>query len=168
MKRRILALLCIVAMLASLLAGCGEKETPEIELPEISSITPGSGTQLPTNAEPSSSSKKGPQGVTVNAFVDHWNDVRIWAWSESEGDLFAAWPGDSMIDDGNGWYSYEVPAWVDHVIINGYGGAEQTGDIPVKSYESWIIVYSDNAASITYKDPEYISDPWDGCEIIGG
>lgn len=171
MKRRMIAVLCIAAMLASLLAGCGEKETPEIKTPEISDITPGIGTQLPDNSTTDSSnqsSQKSAPCVTVNAYADHWSDVRIWAWSESQGDLFAAWPGDSMTDDGNGWYSYEVPTWVDHVIINGNGGAEQTADIPVKSYESWIMVYTDNAASITYKDPAYISDPWDGCEIIGG
>lgn len=105
---------------------------------------------------------------TVNAYVsDDWVDVGIWAWSDSEGDLFKEWPGDEMKSDGNGWYSYDVPVWVDHVIINGYGGQVQTGDLAVAAQDLWIVVFSDSSASVTYLDPALHENPWEGCAIIG-
>lgn len=132
--KRWIAFLLAIAMMCSLLAGCGEK------------------------AE---------ETFTVNAYVgEDWADVGIWAWSDTEGDLFESWPGEGMETSGNGWYSYEVPTWVDHVIINGYGGQAQTGDISVVPQDLYILVYSDSRASVTYLDPALHEDPWEGCSII--
>lgn len=162
MKKRMIALLCAAAMLAAMLCGCGGKETPTVKTPAITSITPG------TNSGGAAAEQAPAEnGFTVNAYAAHWSDVRIWAWSAEQENLFDAWPGEPMKDDGGGWYSYTVPSWVDYVIINGNSGAEQTADLPVKPQNSWIIVYSDNTASVTYLDPAYVEDPWADCEIIG-
>lgn len=105
---------------------------------------------------------------TVNAFLPGgWSDVSIWAWSDVDGDLFEQWPGDAMNDDGFGWYSYEVPLWVDNVIINGNGGSVQTVDLAVEPKDMWIVVFSDGRASVTYEDPAVVEDPWGNSDVVG-
>lgn len=166
MKKRILAILCIAALLAAMMAGCGAKEeAPVIKTPEISTITPSSS----SGAQPAVEQPAQPpvqEGFTVNAYAAHWSDVRIWAWSANQENLFDQWPGESMHNDGNGWYSYQVPDWVDYVIINGNAGTAQTADLKIDAQDNWIIVFDDNSASVTYLDPAYVEDPWKDCDMI--
>ncbi len=60
-----------------------------------------------------------------------WGDVRIWAWSDTEGDAFDVWPGEAMTLTDSGEYYYAIPAWCNYVVINAWGGTEQSEDIPV-------------------------------------
>ncbi len=93
---------------------------------------------------------------TVHAMVpDSWTDVRIWAWSDLEGNAFEAWPGETMTQAGDGWYTYDVPLWVEKVIINGNGGFDQTADIPVDQMEAWLVVNEDLTHSLSYVQPDY-------------
>jgi hypothetical protein len=55
--------------------------------------------------------------------------VNLWAWTSS-GNLFAAWPGISMTDAGNGWFSYTFDETVKNVnVIFSKNGTPQTVDI---------------------------------------
>lgn len=145
MKIKAMALFCAVIMLAGILAGCGsEKETAAVQ------------TQPPVILET-------PQPVvqtdsfTVHAHVPQsWYDIGIWAWSDSEGDVFDAWPGAAMVSEGNGWYSYVLPDWVNYIIINGYDGTVQTADISITANEVWIVVNEDGSCTMSYTE---ITDP---------
>jgi hypothetical protein len=55
--------------------------------------------------------------------------VNLWAWTTS-GNLFAAWPGASMTDAGNGWFSYTFDESVKNInVIFSKNGTPQTVDI---------------------------------------
>jgi hypothetical protein len=76
-----------------------------------------------------STSDKGIK-VTFKKPVD-WGagGVNLWAWTSS-GDLFTAWPGASMTDAGNGWFSYTFDETVKNVnVIFSKNGTPQTIDI---------------------------------------
>lgn len=92
----------------------------------------------------------------VHAKVDaSWEDVRIWAWLDPDGtNAFEAWPGEAMTAGENGWYTAEVPVWVNSIIINANGGEVQTEDITIDAAEVWVTVDSEGAAEFTYNDPE--------------
>ncbi len=56
--------------------------------------------------------------------------VSIWAWNAG-GNLFSSWPGVTMTDKGNGWYSYTFANTVTSVnVIFSKSGSPQTVDIP--------------------------------------
>ena len=92
---------------------------------------------------------------TVHAYVPQdWDSVHMWAWSEAkEKDAFDAWPGNTMAPDANGWYTCQIPSWVDSIIVNGNEGNVQTADISVESKELWIVVYADLSYEISYDGP---------------
>lgn len=91
---------------------------------------------------------------TVHAHIpDSWETAGLWAWSREEGNLFYSWPGVFMEYDGLGWYSYELPGWIDYVIINGQYGQIQTADLLVLPNELWIEVQEDGSAGIYYSQP---------------
>lgn len=134
MKKHLIAWTCLILMLAALFSGCGESTSQDQQAPAA----------LVESAD----------SYTVYAFIpEGWDDIRIWAWSDTEGDLFEAWPGEAMSSNGYGWYSYTVPNWVDKVIINGHGGSVQTADLEVQPQDLWILIYDDGAASVSYSDP---------------
>ena len=54
----------------------------------------------------------------------------------------------------NGWYTAEVPVWVNSVIINANGGEVQTEDLTIDAAEVWVTVDSEGAAEFTYNDPD--------------
>ena len=148
MKKRMIAWSCLALMLVSLLCGCGGKgEQHAVQSP----VQQAAGTP----AEPAPQGQPAAEDTyTVYAYVpDAWEDVRIWAWSDTQGDLFEAWPGEAMHHEGQGWYSYTVPKWVDKAIINGNGGSVQTADLEVEPQDLWIWIYDDGAASVSYTDP---------------
>lgn len=92
----------------------------------------------------------------VHAKVDaSWEDVRIWAWLDPDGtNAFEAWPGEAMAASGTGWYTANVPVWVNSVIINANAGEVQTEDITIDAAEVWITVAADGTAEFTYNDPD--------------
>lgn len=91
----------------------------------------------------------------VHAQVDaSWSNPCIWAWSAPDGtNAFESWPGFPMTDDGDGWYSANVPQWINSIIINANDGGIQTADISVDPAEVWVTVGADGAADFSYVDP---------------
>ena len=56
--------------------------------------------------------------------------VNIWAWTGSNTNLFATWPGNTMTDNGNGSFSYTFAETISNVnVIFSKNGTPQTVDI---------------------------------------
>lgn len=81
----------------------------------------------------------------VFAKVDaSWVEPCLWAWSAPDGtNLFANWPGEAMKENTDGFYSMEVPTWVNSIIINANAGTVQTADISVEPKDVWVVVAED-------------------------
>lgn len=80
---------------------------------------------------------------TVHAYVpDAWGYPCCWAWSSTTGEnVFSAWPGEYMTWEEGYYYTMEIPAWADYVIVNGNDGTIQTDDEPVEAgSDIWIII----------------------------
>lgn len=80
--------------------------------------------------------------ITAYAYVpSSWEGPGFWAWSSVTGEnVFSAWPGEPMTYDGS-WYTIEIPAWADYVIVNANNGSVQTEDIAVEAGKDiWIII----------------------------
>lgn len=92
----------------------------------------------------------------VHAKVDEsWQDVRLWAWLDPDGtNAFEAWPGKEMKASDTGWYTLNVPVWVNSLIINANGGEVQTEDIEIDAAEVWVTVDAQGTAEFTYNDPD--------------
>ena len=159
MIKRILVLLCAVLVLSGLLAGC-KKEAPAPTSAVSNSVSQPQVPQVPQTPQVEDTYR-------ITVYVDGWKDVRIWAWSNTQGDLFDAWPGEKMTPDGSSWYYFDVPTWVDNVLINGNGGTVQTPDLAVNTQDLWILTLDDGTSSVTYLDPAVYTDAWIGCEFIG-
>ena len=94
------------------------------------------------------------ESFTVHAHIpDSWEIAGLWAWSQGKGNLFDSWPGVFMEYDGLGWYSYELPGWIDYIIINGQYGEVQTADLPVVPKDLWIEVQENGSAGVYYSKP---------------
>lgn len=93
---------------------------------------------------------------TVHAKVaDSWSEPNLWAWSAPDGtNVYEAWPGEPMTMGEDGWYTMEVPTWVNSLIVNANGGEVQTEDLSVDAAEVWITVAEDGSFEFTYDDPE--------------
>ena len=126
--RKITAILLTVVLLCSalMLGGCGKKEEPA-PAPAAPALTEAEVQQKDT--------------YTVHACVPRdWDTVYIWAWSDTQGDAFDAWPGEAMQVESDLWYSYEVPNGYTNLIISGMGGDVQTIDLAVEAKEQWLVV----------------------------
>lgn len=140
MKIRLTALLCVIALLAAVMAGCGNGSVLD-------------------NAISQKDSQSNQKTETAKTFTVHasvpsqWASPAIWAWSE-EADAFDAWPGEPLSLDAEGWYVAEVPEWVGYLIVNGNDGSVQTADIPISSKDLWIIVDSDLTYELHYQEVE--------------
>lgn len=93
---------------------------------------------------------------TVHAKVaDSWSEPNLWAWSAPDGtNVYEAWPGEPMTMGEDGWYTMEVPTWVNSLIVNANGGEVQTEDLSVDAAEVWITVAEDGSFEFTYDDPK--------------
>lgn len=94
--------------------------------------------------------------VTVYAQVPaDWAGPCCWAWSAPDGtNAFSAWPGEAMAEGEDGWYSIEVPGWVNSVIINANEGGVQTTDLSVETGKDvWISVTDAENAAVAYEQP---------------
>lgn len=92
----------------------------------------------------------------VHAKVDEsWTGPCLWAWSAPDGtNAFEAWPGFSMKEGENGWYTAKVPVWINSIIINGNEGSVQTEDISIDPAEIWVTVEADGSYDFSYVDPD--------------
>jgi LPXTG-motif cell wall-anchored protein len=86
-----------------------------------------------------------------------WTEPGLWAWSAPDGtNVFEAWPGEKLVEDetNEGWLSYELPGWVNSIIINeGVDGGGQTADVNVEAKELWITVADDFSTTVAYEAP---------------
>lgn len=87
---------------------------------------------------------------------DGWGTPSIHAWNDIGMVFPDGWPGEEMVDEGNGWYSYEVPVSATGIIINDglKSGASQTEDLLIDPVDMWIIVNNNKTAEILYEAPE--------------
>lgn len=94
--------------------------------------------------------------IAVHARIpDAWGQANLWAWLDPDGtNAFAAWPGEAMTADDAGWYTAQVPAWVNSVIINAGEGNPQTEDLTIEPQEMWVVVADDGTAEVLYENPD--------------
>ncbi len=98
---------------------------------------------------------KAVENITVHAQVPaDWADPCCWAWSAPDGtNAFSAWPGEALTQD-SGWYTIEVPGWINSVIINANEGSVQTSDLSVEAGKDiWIVVTDPENAAVAYEEP---------------
>lgn len=93
--------------------------------------------------------------IVINAMVpDDWTMPNLWAWSAPDGtNVFANWPGQEMVEQTDGWYTYEVPAWVNSVIVNANLGEIQTSDLSIEGKDTWIVIEDTETVSVSYEKP---------------
>lgn len=88
-----------------------------------------------------------------------WLMPCLWAWSAPDGtNVFANWPGQELTEDGDGWYSYDIPNWVNSIIINGNLGEVQTTDITIEPKELWVVVTDAETYEVFYEEPAEVAD----------
>lgn len=99
---------------------------------------------------------KAVEDVTVHAQVpEDWADPCCWAWSAPDGtNAFDAWPGEALTAEEDGWYTIQVPGWINSIIINANEGSVQTSDLAVEpGSELWITVTDAENAQVAYEAP---------------
>lgn len=85
---------------------------------------------------------------------EDWENPFAWAWADDGTNAFAAWPGEAMTEGEDGWYSIEVPGWVNSIIINANEGGVQTTDLSVEvGKDVWISVSDAENAAVSYEQP---------------
>lgn len=91
---------------------------------------------------------------------DSWDAPCIWAWSAPDGtNAFDAWPGETLKQGEDGWYTGKAPIWVNSIIINANEGSVQTEDISIDPAEMWVTVEEDGSYDFSYDDPNAVSAP---------
>ncbi len=93
--------------------------------------------------------------ITVYAKVPaDWSAPCCWAWSAPDGtNAFSAWPGEALTE-GDGWYSIQVPGWINSVIINANEGTIQTTDLSIEAGKDvWVVVNDAENAEFYYEQP---------------
>lgn len=144
--KKITVILLALMLLCTALAGCGSSApdaAPTVATTEA--------TTVPTT-EP-------VKTYTVHVHApENWGNITLWAWSATEGDLFSAWPGEAMTSVGEGWYTYDVPEWVDHLIIGGLGGSLKSEEVVIEPKEVWIDVKDDSTVKFDYAEFELTVD----------
>ena len=70
-----------------------------------------------------------PQGLTVHYYNKSWSKVNIYAYDKSQTKQYAgAWPGASMTNDGDGWWSYNFSDIENALVIfNDTGTSQEPG-----------------------------------------
>ena len=65
-----------------------------------------------------------------------------------------------MAEGEDGWYSIEVPGWVNSIIINANEGGVQTTDLSVETGKDvWISVADAENAAVAYEKPSGEAEP---------
>lgn len=109
---------------------------------------------------PEEAEKPAVDTVTVHAAVpESWTEVRVWAWDDSQNNVYEAWPGEAMTKAEDGWYTLEVPGWFTNIIINN-GGSSQTADLAVEGGKDlWLNVTDPTNVGISYEATELPEAP---------
>lgn len=167
--KRMTAFIAVLALLASLLAGCGgaTEEVAPVQKPGATAIKPGAVSTAPPAEEaapvqvPEAAPEAQPQAPAPQTGSDYytvyarengtWGDLYLWVWSESLGDLYEAWPGEPMTREADGSYSMRVPVEYDFVIVNSGPGEQmvQTEDLYTESQDLWI-TFDYNGYDVSY------------------
>ncbi len=69
------------------------------------------------------------QNLTVYFKSDSFNDPEIYFWGATPSGVTTSWPGEQMIDAGNGWYSYTFTNTECSNVIFSNNGNSQTPDL---------------------------------------
>ncbi len=89
---------------------------------------------------------------------ENWRDVSVWAWDyKSSRDASEVWPGIPLEPEGNGWFTGELPCWVNSMILCGNRGSVQSVKVSFRSKEIWVIVTGDLRCDVSYSMPDLIS-----------
>lgn len=90
---------------------------------------------------------------TLYAYVpEGWDSPGFYGWG---GSLSMTWPGEAMTDEGDGWFSYEVAADAEGLIVNANNGSVQTPDI--KQFvpaDMWIVINKDTTYTMYTERPD--------------
>lgn len=90
--------------------------------------------------------------ITVPA---DWTYPYLWAWSDSNGDVYDKWPGEEIVIQENGVGVKQIPNWVTGIIVSAQGGVVQTEDITIESgKDTNVIIYSADDYLVTYVENE--------------
>ena len=70
-----------------------------------------------------------PNSITVRFYNNNtvWNSVNVHGWDDSQS--LTTWPGETMTDEGNGWFSYTFSNVTGALNVIFNNGTEQTQDI---------------------------------------
>lgn len=86
--------------------------------------------------------------------AESWVEPGLWAWSAPDGtNLYVNWPGEAMKANTDGFYSMEVPTWVNSIIVNANEGTVQTADISVEPNDLWLVVAEDGSFELFNEKP---------------
>lgn len=115
--------------------------------PATGSVTAtGANVGEPSEGNPGGSTGDSGDTVTMYAHVpETWTEVRAWVWVRDAGGadtpvFSCGWPGEAMTKGDNGWYSIEIPANVNYVIVNN-GSGVQTADLEKNDAgDCWVVV----------------------------
>ena len=99
------------------------------------------------------------EGFLIHASVpENWRDVSVWGWDYKSGkDASKVWPGITLKKDEDGWFTAELPAFVNSIILCGNRGAIQSSKVSFTSREIWVIVTGDLRCDLSYCVPDLIS-----------
>ncbi len=101
---------------------------------------------------------------------DGWGQPYVYYWGEDPNVMpDVAWPGEAMLDDGNGWYRYEFPGVLNTNLIFNNNGSPQTEDL-VRDRDGWYVngQWLDEDPRIVPNEPPVLSaNPVGGTFEIG-
>lgn len=81
---------------------------------------------------------------------DSWGTPNIWAWTDSNVNVFDNWPGEPMEDAGDGLYVAELPKTALNILFNYKGDEHKTRDIKVTGQNCKIVINDNLNISIEY------------------
>ncbi|KAL6600692.1 glycosyl hydrolases family 31-domain-containing protein [Neocallimastix sp. 'constans'] len=86
------------------------------------------------------------EGITVRFQKPYgWSTVNLWAWDDEDNNIYGeVWPGKTINDIGDGWYSYTFPSDVSSVNVLFNDGNNQTKDITNIKSSSCFKLVGDN------------------------
>ena len=113
-----------------------------------------------------------PEGEKITVYVkfpDDWKGACVWAWKDGVGDADpSGWPGTlTLVKGDNGWWSVQVPNWVEGVLVHGNGASVQTPDMQIEAGKDvWINAYTDYKNPVfSYEEITIIPPPADGGNV---
>ena len=113
-----------------------------------------------------------PEGEKITVYVkfpDDWKGACVWAWKDGVGDADpSGWPGTlTLVKGDNGWWSVQVPNWVEGVLVHGNGASVQTPDMQIEAGKDvWINAYTDYKNPVfSYEEITIIDPPADGGNV---